>query len=245
MTISGSRSILSAAAIVVAVLTVAPRARAATDPEAACQKSRYAALAKYAACEAKAIASLSGLFPVNGKQTATIAKCRVKYAAAWVKMQGKALGTGSTCDHPRFDTTSAPGTAIDRLTGLQWTQTTDDGTIRDKDETYTWSSVPPSADGTLFTTFLATLDSSPCFAGHCDWRLPTRAELQTMFGSYPCPDPCVDTAVFGPAAAPFAHWSSTTNVWNDGNAWYVNTFGEVGATGKFSAVLGRAVRGGL
>jgi hypothetical protein len=49
----------------------------------------------------------------------------------------------------------------------------------------------------LFTTFLATLNST-CFAGRCDWRLPTVVELVTT-GLLPCSaTPCIDQTVFGP-----------------------------------------------
>ncbi len=44
-------------------------------------------------------------------------------------------------------------------TGLMWEKKTDDGTIHDKDNVYTWSTGSPyNPDGTTFFTFLATLN---------------------------------------------------------------------------------------
>ena len=35
-------------------------------------------------------------------------------------------------------------------------------------------------NGTMETTFLAALNTQPCFAGFCDWRIPSRAELMSI-----------------------------------------------------------------
>ena len=69
------------------------------------------------------------------------------------------------------------------------------------------------ADGNAYTDFLATLnDTSACFAGHCDWRVPTFAELLTLltqpFGKCPV-GPCIDP-IFGPTSPDGAYVSSTT-----------------------------------
>jgi len=50
---------------------------------------------------------------------------------------------------------------------------TDDATVHDKDNVYSWSAGGAggtAADGTAFTTFLASPNSGGCFAGQCDWR---------------------------------------------------------------------------
>jgi cysteine-rich repeat protein len=64
------------------------------------------------------------------------------------------------------------GTITDTKTGLMWEKKDDAGDIHDKDNSYTWSSTGTAADGTAFTTFLATLNQTN-FAGHHDWRLPS------------------------------------------------------------------------
>jgi hypothetical protein len=83
---------------------------------------------------------------------------------------------------------------------------------------YTWNAFPQPfphapADGQAFTIFLAALNSGGCFAGQCDWRLPTLAELETILQAMtpsPCDtSPCIDEEVFGPTVATY-YWSDTT-----------------------------------
>ena len=48
-------------------------------------------------------------------------------------------------------------------------------------------------NGTMVTTFLAALNTVPCFAGHCDWRIPNRFELESIVNLQNV-NPAVDTA---------------------------------------------------
>ncbi len=119
---------------------------------------------------------------------------------------------------------------------------------------YTWSGVSPyqNPDGTLFTTFLATLNldasgagSSTCFANHCDWRIPNIVELQgILLAPEPCgTSPCIDSTL-GPTQASY-YWSSSSLAGNPGNAWLVSfNNGNVFKVGKFTGSNARAVRGG-
>ena len=217
----------------------------AADPEQACQKGRYDAAAKYASCQQKVLAKWFGGASVDLQ--AALAKCRVKYTDTWAKLQAKASGTGATCDNPRYED-NGDGTVTDRLTALHWEQKTDDATVHDKDNVYSWSAVDPAgmaADGTAFTTFVAALNSGGCFAGQCDWRLPTIYELQTiLLEAYPCTtSPCLDQTALGPAVAEY--WSVTTAASLPDSTWDVN-FGDGSVFFEYKADTGyvRAVRGG-
>jgi hypothetical protein len=79
---------------------------------------------------------------------------------------------------PRFIDNS-DGTITDRATCLMWEKKDDAGGIHDKDNLYTWSKCDQwpycEPSGTAFTEFLVKLNTPPCFAGHCDWRLPKSA----------------------------------------------------------------------
>jgi hypothetical protein len=236
------------------VLASVSGSHAAATAEEQCQKGRFDAAAKYAQCELKVIAKFfsSGLITDDGLDfQRALSKCRIKYTGTWAKLQAKASGTSSRCDQVRFAVTG--GTVTDNLTGLQWERKTDDASVHDKDNYYSWTSMfdedGTNADGTAFTTFLATLNSGSCFAGQCDWRLPTRGELQTILleESTPCATiPCFDQEVFGPAPGGFFHVSSTTNAVFPHEVWEVNfVSGGVGSDIKGSFHYPRAVRGGL
>jgi len=132
-------------------------------------------------------------------------------------------------------------------------------------DSYTWSSSGTAPDGTAFTTFLNTLNGGATgvgncvnngfattggFDGHCDWRLPTIDELETIIDlSAPgCLDasrtnPCIDP-IFGPTQPNF-YWSSTTDANNSTLAWGVE-FQVAGESRPFksSNQYVRAVRGG-
>jgi Protein of unknown function (DUF1566) len=120
---------------------------------------------------------------------------------------------------------------------------------------FSWSVTNSDPDGTAFTTFLAALDNSTssdgstvsgCFASHCDWRLPTSAELQTILLSpFSCgQDPCIDP-IFGPTGSDF-YWSGTTDAGLDLDAWVVK-FGDgfLDVDDKSDSNHVRAVSGGL
>jgi hypothetical protein len=240
-----------ALATLVAGVCLVPRATyAAGTPEQTCQKGRYSVGAQYSACQQKVLAKFftgDDLPKDYDKLNVAASKCRVKYTDAWPKLQAKA--PGSTCDGPRF--TNNGTTVTDKLTGLQWEkkQFLDNAPNladpHDADNPYSWSTTGSPADGTGFTTFLPALNSGGCFAGQCDWRLPTIYELQTILSeAYPCTTfPCIDP-VFGPS--PGYSLSATTRADSPFKVWFVYfSDGFPKDNPKITPLYMRAVRGGL
>ena len=212
-------------------------------PQQQCLASRYAAAAKYAACQQRALGKHAQGVDVF-KVIAIAGKCVMKYGAVWSKLQAKSAGTGATCEAPRF-VANPDGTVTDNLTGLKWEQKTDDGSIHDKDDTYWWGG-GAQADGTVFTVFLAALNTG-CFASHCDWRLPTIAELWTIV-SLPYPfcesNPCIDP-VFAPTVGGH-YWSGSSVAADPLHAWFMQfSAGITGDELKLSSKYARAVRSTL
>jgi hypothetical protein len=235
-----SRSHLFVPTIACLVLFAAPSARAA-DPEAICQLGRYKAAGKYALCANKVLGKFRAT--LGTIDNAKLSKCRVKYAAVWTTLQAKTSGTGATCDAPRF-ADNGDGTVTDRLTGLQWekktTTCTDDHCVSTN---YRWSQTIPQTDGTLFKTFVPAL-ADGCFAGQCDWHVPTLLQLQTiLLEPYPCTTaPCIDS-IFGATDAA-SYWTSDSPI--AVFAFYIG-FGDgtVSLAQEDSQFRARGVRGDL
>ena len=233
------------------VLIASAGAANAAVPEQQCQRGRYFAMGKHVACVNKALAR--GVSDFSTKFEDGLAKCRVKYVQTWPTLQKQAAA--STCGDPRFED-NGDGTVTDHLTGLVWEKKTDDASLHDKDNTYSWStSAAGAGNGTAFTTFLATLNTGACFAGNCDWRLPTIAELLSILlpEPYPCTtNPCVDATVFGPINPFSAYWSASTDSTaasdptSQAYSWSVFLdSGHVSTQFKAGNGAVRAVRGGL
>ena len=225
--------------ILILSLALTSAAFAATDEEK-CQKKKLLALGKRDLCLQKERGK-----EVLGK-TPNVAGCAEKFdkmiAAAEKKAACRWLDNGD-------------GTATDLDTGLQWELKTDDGSIHDKDNTYTWSVGSPwKPDGPAFVDFLGTLNggessggvtTTGCFADKCDWRLATIEELAGLVDlSAPgCPgSPC--TTIPGETVPSF-YWSSSTFSFDPDFAWFVNfNLGNVFNDSKFFDFRVRAVRGG-
>ncbi len=142
------------------------------------------------------------------------------------------------------------GTVRDLNTGLVWEKLSDDGTVHDKDNPYSWANA--------FTGHVATLNAMN-FAGHNDWRLPDVRELQSIV-NYQSFNPTVSSA-FNTNCVPGCHattcsctasgdyWSSTSSISDPSGAWYVGfLYGAVDAFGMSGGKSGtasvRAVRNG-
>ena len=129
-----------------ATLLWAGVALGAQDPSQKCQQQRYNAAAKYAACQQKAV----GKFLASGntlKFGAANRTCTAKYAAAWAKLQ--VIGT-APCSGTRF-VDNGDGTVTDNLTALVWEKKTNDSSVHDEGNTYTWSTGSPYEEsGTVY-----------------------------------------------------------------------------------------------
>ena len=166
---SNTRRALVALTALVALATAAD-SYAGPTPVQQCQSGKNKTAGKYAACRENAEAKLAaGGEP--GKYTNAITKCADKFAAAWQKLEDKALAAGYACPSvgdaavidgkvtATTDTIAAlvggmrfedngDGTVTDHQTGLQWEQKTNlDYTPNladphDADNIYTWNTTP-------------------------------------------------------------------------------------------------------
>jgi hypothetical protein len=154
------------------------------------------------------------------------------------------------------------GTVTQCSSGLVWEMKTDDGTIHDKDDKYTWSTGSPyDFDGTAKTDFIDVLNDvsgggAACFAGDCGWRLPTIEELsgRSDWGlatggivdqsAGQCASGGACTTIPGETVSYF-YRSSSSSEFSPALAWAVDfRDGEVLAGGKNPGGYFRAVRGG-
>jgi hypothetical protein len=138
------------------------------------------------------------------------------------------------------------GTVTDTQTGLMWEKkVAGSGCLHCVGDTYTWS----NGMSEFVSDVNGTTDdpnTQTGLAGHSDWRLPTIVELQTiLLAPFPCgTSPCIDP-IFGPTAASFFYWSSSTSASAPAGAWVVGFVGGlVVGDGKSSPNFARAVRGG-
>ena len=178
--------------------------------------------------------------------------------------QSTPFGAGSDGDlqrgAARSYTDNGDGTITDDATGLMWEKKTQDGSIHSYWNTYSWSG--PSfgttsiMDGSITSTFLATLNGGGGFAGHTDWRIPNRFELEGLLdlqNIYPAVDTAFDTnceascteTTCSCTQQTVAYWSSTTVAHAPVAAWTVEFgTGYANFSVKLSDLAVRAVRGG-
>ena len=171
-------------------------------------------------------------------------KCVDKLAQTWPKVVTKYPGT--TCSGDRY-TDNGDLTFTDNLTRRVWEEKTDDDSIHDEDNKYTWSTgVPWKEDGTAFGTFLNGLNDAS-FGGSRGWRIPTVAELHSLVEpGYPNCTTAPCTTVPGETVRyPMFYCSSSPSPRSTLAVWVVNFVnGYVDFGSKLSDFYVRAVRGG-
>jgi hypothetical protein len=243
-----------------AMVLCAGTALATPTPQQRCDQARVRAWKAYLACVDTLVAKDAGCVPdascrSSFNEFAAFAKCRHTYFRNWTRFQGNRSFAGTACIGSRFTSTDGGTTVTDALTTLVWEKKTNDSTVHDQGNVYTWSTGTDKGDGTAFATFLTgtvTGLNVSGFAGAEGWRLPTLAELQTILLDFACThascgcgsSPCIDPT-FGPTQSSF-YWSATSWAPNPANAWSVLfSTGAVGVIGKLGGDYGRAVRGGL
>jgi hypothetical protein len=107
----------------------------------------------------------------------------------------------------------------DNVTGLIWEVKTEDGSIHDKDDNYTWQDAQD--------VFAAELNSEN-FGGYSDWRIPTIKELGTLV-DYSRYRPAINTDFFPNTMFLYMdcddpYWSSTTYAPYTSSAWYMDFY---------------------
>jgi hypothetical protein len=140
------------------------------------------------------------------------------------------------------------GTITDTRTGLTWEKLSDDTSIHDKDNIYTW--------GNAFTHKIAVLNQER-FGGYADWRLPNVNELHSLV-NYGSIDPAVSPA-FNTGCGQWCtvltcsctrnnlYWASSSFLLSPGgSAWTVGFYsgGVSRNRAKVEPFYVRAVRGG-
>ncbi|CAK0775093.1 conserved exported hypothetical protein [Gammaproteobacteria bacterium] len=125
----------------------------------------------------------------------------------------------------------------DNVTGILWEVKTNDGGIRDKDNTYIFSNA---------VTFVAAVNATG-LCGFNDWRLPTIRELTGIVHHSVASGsgvPTIDTTYF-PNTPVASFWSDSTFASNAGYAWYVNfSDGSTSYYPKYAAFQVRLARAG-
>jgi hypothetical protein len=226
----------------------------AIDPVLKCQEAKLKAQGKLQQCLKNNSAK------VLGGGTDLSATCQDKFTKALFLAAVKA---------PCRYVDNKDGTVSDLDTGLQWEKKDNSDGFpnfhdpHDADNKYGYE-IFHTGDVTVWYDFLRLLNGysnggtpptlTSCFAGHCDWRLPTVDELIGIIdptqgfcigGSGGCIDP-----IFGPTQAALdiaTYWSATSDYSLDPPAGFWSVDFEYGGRAKLLGWFAyvRAVRGGL
>lgn len=143
----------------------------------------------------------------------TLATCIIAIGSrsAWAECQATLVSSFDSSQVVTHD----DGTLVDLRTGLMWRRCAlgyrwQNGTC-DRDSAaaeFTWESA------------LETTAKHTSFAGHGDWRLPNKNELDSIVDRA-CHSPAIDETLF-PATEAKGYWTNTPNNFNEFSAWAVN-----------------------
>jgi hypothetical protein len=239
-----------------ATLLCARTAPATPSPQQNCDSARTTAWKVYVTC----------VYGVVVKETkgatfdefGSFARCRHAYFKNWKTFQTKTSLAGTTCIGLRY-ADNGDQTVTDHLSGLVWEKKDTAGGIHDKGNLYSWSTGTNKEDGTTFTSFLGTVNSSSGFAGSNGWRPPTMVELQTIVLDFTCTgvgtgptcscpsSPCVDPALDAANTKFDGYYSAAPSlVFDPGLSWVVGfADGDVTNGAKTDLNYVRVVREGL
>jgi hypothetical protein len=156
-------------------------------------------------------------------------------------------------DGVELDDTATSWTMVkDNVTGLVWEVKTDDGSIHDKDNTYTWYNSDSSTnggnagtvgDGTNNTEAYIQALNNNNYGGFNDWRLPNPRESLSIVNNSRLV-PAINTDFFPNTISSYC-WSSTTSAESTDSAWLLGFgYGNVTHYNKSNSYYVRAVRGG-
>ena len=155
---------------------------------------------------------------------------------------------------------------LDNVTGLIWEVKTDDGGLRDKDDSYNWYNTDPETNGGAVGS--ADYDGDVCYGydssdastycnteafaarvnavGLCgakDWRMPTRLELRSIV-DLSRTNPSIDTNYF-PNARSELYWSASPYANDSDFAWLLYFYyGDDYIYGRVNSDHVRLVRSG-
>jgi hypothetical protein len=132
----------------------------------------------------------------------------------------------------------------DNVTGLIWEVKTDDGGLRDKDNTYTnyEDSSHAEIDAASNSRGFVAAVNRQGLCGARDWRLPKLEELHSLVDYGVVVDKTIDANVF-PNTSLAVYWSSSPYAGNAGVAWGVLFYnGSVGSDDRSSNDAVRLVR---
>src|SRR5262245_6364361 len=124
---TGPRGLMAIAVAVLLLGDSASTHAALTTP--ACLAKKLKEWGKLRNCQAKENAKALQGKPANP------AKCQTKFDEKLAKLTAQATAAAIACRYG----VNGDGTATDYDTGLVWEQKTDDGSVHDKDNTYTWN----------------------------------------------------------------------------------------------------------